>query len=83
MISTIVNKKVTLPFAHEFEKSYEILVPRVSSWSEEYSKEVNVSASFMFSYHDETLELAFQILHEAIRMKRFWSCFKPGRECQE
>ena len=29
MSPTIVNKKVTLPFAREFEKSYETLVPRV------------------------------------------------------
>ena len=30
MSPTIVNKKVTLWFAHEFEKSYEILIPHVS-----------------------------------------------------
>ena len=29
---------VTLRFAHEFEKSYETLVPRVSSWSENIRK---------------------------------------------
>ena len=33
MSPTIVNKNVTFQFAHEFEQSYETLVPSVSSWS--------------------------------------------------
>ena len=36
MSPTIVNKKVALRFALEYEKSNETLVPRVSSW---YKKE--------------------------------------------
>ena len=52
MSTTIVNKKVTFPFAHESEKSYQTLVPRVSSWYKNIRK-IQVSASPR--YHDETL----------------------------
>ena len=70
MNPTIVSKKVTLPFAHEFEKLYETLVPRVSLWSKDVRKILtsqfclDVHLFLMFSYHDETLELVFHILLE-------------------
>ena len=68
MSPTIVNKKFTLPFAHEIEKSYETLVQCVSSWSESIRKRqmyllgLDVHLFLVFSYHDETPELVFHIL---------------------
>ena len=38
MSPTIVNKKGALRFALEYEKSYETLVSRVSSWSKNIQK---------------------------------------------
>ena len=57
MNPTTVNKKVTFPFAHEFEKSYETLIPRASSWL--------ASPRRSSLSHDETLELVLHILLEA------------------
>ena len=59
MSSTIENKKVALRFA--LEKSYGTReYPRVSSWSKDIR--IDVHLFLMFSYHDETLELVFDIL---------------------
>ena len=60
MSPTIVNKKVALQFALEYEKSYETLVPRVSPQPKNIRLDVHLF--LMFSYHDETLELVFHVL---------------------
>ena len=72
MSPTIVNKKFTLRFAHEFDKLYETFVPRVSSWSKTIRKRwmsrlcLDVHLFLMFSYHGETLELIFHILRQTL-----------------
>ena len=45
------KQKVTLPFAHEFEKSYETLVPLVPSWSRTFKRDKHLGfASTLISY---------------------------------
>ena len=39
IVSYSPKQKVTLPFAHEFEKSYETLVPLVPSWSRTFERD--------------------------------------------
>ena len=75
MSPTIANKRVTLPFAHDFEKSYETLVPHVSSWSKNIRKRQTSRLRLdvhLLCFHNETLELLLHILLENMSLVKNW-----------